>query len=633
MLHIKTAQNFILPLLLTAAFTISLFFGGYQDLIYAPAVFALLTASLVALIVIKRPAVTFPVAPSALLLFTFGLYVTLSLSWSSVPFASLVTWLIFLSLPLTFLSLLTTANRDTAIKLTAAFIGTGLCILSAYALYQYITPGGGYEGRAHDPLPNPNSLGGLLAMAVPPLTALYLHSKGKMSYITLAATLLTFAGTLATGSRGAMIALVLALVVLFIALRGTSLSRAKLLPLILGAVVIFGAINMTAQKPITDRLAGLSHPTQEKEVVHRLALWKSSFEMVKDAPLLGRGLGTFYLTYPAYRDPVDRSMGNWAHMDSLQFAVEMGVMAPLLFYLFLGSVLFFTMRALKSKDLEPKERAIITGSFCGLLVIAIHCHATFHLYIMPILMTCGVLLALWYMALAKQQDEDASWLTLTLSGKRKAAFNLALIIAFLSVALVTASAAAGAYFTLKARDAISRNDVTAFANSIEKAQKYGPASFIDPNVQAAGFYADIAHTSLFLHSPEEQQDMVRSVETLLSAASYYNPHWAEIDYKRGVFYSKIDETIVPAARDIAVQSLVTALTKNPMHFRAREKLAEFYVSNGQVQKAYAIVQDGLKFPAPQYFYDKFYAMEQSLAPLAAIQNSYKTKPNTDEDTP
>ena len=626
---IKAIQSMIIPLLLAAAFSTSLFFGGYQDITYAPALILMLLAAFFALIHIKRSAIAFPAAPPAMFLFAFWLFATISLTWSSVPFSSLITWMIFLTTPLVFLTLLTAANKENIIKHTALLAISGLSILAAYAVYQYITPGGPYEGRAHLPLPNPNSLGGLLAMAVPPLIALFLHQKDKRALIVFAATLLILAGTFATGSRGAIIALIVALIVQFFMLRKTETARPKLRALILGGILVFCALNFTGKTQITHRLAGLAQPTQEKEVIHRLALWESSIEMVKDAPLLGRGLATFYLTYPAYRDPADRSMGNWAHMDSLQFATEMGLLAPLLLYLFWGSVLLFTLRALKQTTNAP-QRLAISGSFCGLLVIAIHSHATFHLYIMPILMLCALLLAIWYVFAANILNTQRFWLETALHGKRKIALNIAAFIAIISIGLVTISAAAGSYYTLKARDAIGHNDIIAFTNHIEKAQAYGPASFIDPYVQVAGFYADIAHTSVILHSPEEQQKLVSDVEYLLQAAQAYNPHWAEINYKRGAFYNQISTDIVPDAKERAEENWQTALDKNPMHYRARQQLAALYIEKGQPQKAYNLVEDGLKFPAPQNFYDKFWVMREQLKPLMQLQTDFKRQQDKTE---
>lgn len=632
---LKSSQATLLALFFTAAFIISLFFGGYQDIIYAPAIGMLLLAALSALLCFKRREISFPVAPPALMLFGFWMFVTLSLTWSHVPFASLVTWLIFLSTPLAFLSFATVPRREVAIKTAAMLVTICFCCLSVYALYQFTTPGGSFQGRAHNPLPNPNSLGGLLAMAVPPLTALYFARKDKISHAALAASLLIMAGTFATGSRGAILALMIALFVQFLMVRPAKLGirpARKWLPLVVASVLIFGAINSTGRVAVTGRLAGLMQPMQEEEVIHRVALWESAIEMIKDAPLLGSGLGTFYLAYPPYRSPFDRSLGNWVHMDPLQFAVEMGIGAPILFYLFLGTVLVFTIRALKKTERDSPLRYSIAGSFCGLLVIALHSHATFHLYIMPILLCCGLLLAIWYSFTEKALTDKNFLYPLSLQGARKIAFNLTVVIALISVALVTASAAAGSYFTLTARQAIIRNDISTFADHIEKAQRYGPVGFIDPNVQAAGFYADIAHTSLYLNSPEEQREMVRNVETLLNEAALYNPYWAEIDYKRGVFYNKLAEDIVPEARILAEASFKKALEKDPMHYRTREKLAEFYISRGRIQKAFMLMNDALKYPTPQDYYDKFWVMRKQLEPLAKIQTQFEFKQEKDAQT-
>ena len=124
-------------LLVLGAFTISLFFSGYQDTHYAPASLFLLIFACMAILPSIGGKLHIPSATSAMILFTSWVYVTLSLSWSTVPFASLVTYLIFLAFPLCFFAPLLTTNPERWIKPLGVGLMLALTILAGWALLQF----------------------------------------------------------------------------------------------------------------------------------------------------------------------------------------------------------------------------------------------------------------------------------------------------------------------------------------------------------------------------------------------------------------------------------------------------------------------------------------------------------------
>lgn len=648
-------QTIIIAAGILGCFGFSLFFGGYQDILYAPAIICLMVSAIAAFAPIKRKALILPGGPVALTLFAFWSVITLSLSWSSVPYASLVTWLVLLPAPFGFFVMLTAPQRETLLRLLGVGMLAALCLLAAWAIIQYWAPGGAYEGRAHLPLPNPNSLGALLALAIPPVLAGFMlaHHKDtpapKIAKIVLpVAFLLLLAGVLATESRGALIALSIAdIVLLFIsrASLGAEESRKPLFMLGGGAVIVIALMNITGPHGIISRLfhsfsAGNigSSGGAVNEWQERLNIWHSALRMVQDAPFLGRGLGTFYLYYPSYSIPGDRSAGSWAHMDSLQLWTEIGILGPLAYYGIMIAVLFVTLKALNKTPKDSLTRLALGGSFSGLLVVAIQSHVTFLLYLMPVMLCCALLLAGLHLfaahALADdphaENIEDRStqfWITQPLSGWQKPAAAATIFTSFILIGALALSCAAGAYFTLRAREAISQNNVNSFIANIERAEAYGPPSFIDPKVQLAGLYADIAHTAPYLNTPDEQKKLVKDTQDMLDTAEYYNPAWAGIDHKRAQFYSKISTNLVPNARQLAEQNWITALAKNPQHIRARTALAAFYVSQGRVRKAYDLVNNGLAYFLPPQGRKTLETMRDQLQPLIRIQGQISEKAN------
>lgn len=599
------AGNVTGSILFLAGFVLSLFFTGYEDLHYAPALLCLLAGACLAVLPAFRRGLQFPAAPPATLLFIFWLYVSLSLSWSSVPYASLVTYLVFLSMPLSFFALTLAPDRQAWIYSTGALLFAALGVLALWAVMQVAFFAETYGNRAHHPFINPNSLAGLLNLGLIPAFGLALYQK-KKAWAVLAA--LFFIALLATGSRGAGLSALIAAVILCITLR----PGWKPLLMTAAAAAILGA--GTWMIAPVDFNAHSLHA--------RLDLWDGALQFAQDYIWLGAGLGTFYLYYPSYRAPgVDGSAGQFAHMDPLQFAAEMGLAAPLLFYALALAVLIRTIRAVK----RTGNKAPVLIPFCALLTLFLHTHITFHLYIMPTLAASGVLLALWYHETAKILP-GRSFIPAALKNWQRpfmAAITLAIA---LLIAAMACSSAWGVYHLRQAKARINAGDSPGFIAAIEKAERFAPRSFIDTEVHLAGLYIDLLSGSVDgLFTMEEQSFMTQQTLALLDNAQAMNPAWAEIDHKRARLYSVAKSEFVPEPEQKAIDAWKAALRKDPAHIRAREGLATLYMNTGRAADAYDTLQAALHYPLPKNAIAGIKTMLEKIAPLADIQRKYKNR--------
>lgn len=615
-----------------AAFTVSLFFGGFRDLHYAPAILALALAGCVAVLPSVRRGFAVPAAASALWMFGLWFYVTLSLAWSSVPYASLVTWLVLTACPLVFFSALIAPGRDALVRTIAPVLLAGLAGAGLWAAAQVLFFSDTYGVRAHHPLQDPNSLAGLLSLGFLPALALFFaaQEKSRLYWGGLGLTLILFAGIVATESRSGMIGALIAAAVLAFILRGALGFKKRLLMAAISAVAIFVLLGLADDMRFAARLADLAAPAQDGSSLARIAIWRNTWEMIKDHPGLGTGLGTFYLYYPAHRLPgADNSTGSWAHMDPLQYWAEMGIAAPLLFYGLCVAVLIRTIRAVRILPKGAPDRAAIAGLFCGLLAMVTQTHASFHLYIMPILIVTGAWLALWYHLTAQALGGEGAYKKLELENWQKPFMGGVTVIVALLIGVMAASSAAGQFYLLRARDDIKQGLTERFVASIESAERWAPRSFIDPELQLAAFYIDLLGASGgALFSPEEQKTLYDETLSLLAAAQSANPPWAEVDYKRGQLYAIAPPEIEAEGKTKAAVSLETAVRKNPMHFRARQELAALYIRQGRVEKAYTLLEDGLKYPhAPDV--DTAYAvLINGIDGLVGDQRAYEARKGT-----
>ncbi len=619
-----------LPVL--AAFGTGLFFSGYQDIHYAPAALCLLAFACITIIPAFRRGLAIPAAPVAGLVFAFWLYVTLSLSWSSVPFASLVTYLIFIAGPLVFFGPLLAVNRDTLLKLLATAILAALTLLALWAIIQYTALHGQFGPRAAHPLPNPNNLAGLMTLGLVPALALYLYApfKSRLMVGALLLALMFLAALFATESHGGLASALIGAALLIIIMKPhTPALWMRLLWLALPAIALFVLLGLPADLRFAERLGRLAAPAADSTVQARLAIWQNALPLLLDHLWLGTGLGTFYLYYAHYRRPgADDSTGNWAHMDPLQYGIEMGVLAPLLFYAIAAAVIIRTVKALKATGSDTRRRALIAGPFCALLAVILHTHATFHLYIMPILIVTGLWLALWYHATAQILGGD-SFKTITITPWQRPVMTGAAFIITGLISVMALSAAWGQHHFLRAHELIRQGQPAQFTAAIETAERYAPLSFIDPEVKLAALYIDLlGKNAAALFSPEAQQSLYLQSRDLLDTAAQMNPAWAEIDYQRGRLYSTADEGYAPDARQTAMTAITAAIRKDPTHARARLLLAELYLKRGRAQDAYEALAAALPYPLPPAAREELREAMRDIEGLAAIQRDFERQRTT-----
>lgn len=600
-------QALLVTILILSAWTIGLFFNGYSQILYFPAALALLAMFCIIVNPALRHGLTIPVSAPALLLFGLWLYITLSLTWSTVPFSSFITWLVFLSLPLCFFMF---AMPDDSSALTTArtALTAGMIILALWTCVQAFT-----SERPTWPMADPNNLASLLNLGLLPAIALAM-ARRQRRYILLAAVL--FAGVVATQSRGGFLCLGAAFVPLCIILRSDiNADRKYFLKMMAGAVAIFAVMQLHAHAPLAKRLVALS--VHEPNVVSRLSIWKAAGRMIAQHPWSGTGFGTFYLYYPAFRLPADDSSGSWAHNDPLQLWAETGPLAPLLLY---GLIIATAWQSMKTIRMAlPAERTAIAGLSCGLLAVALHIHMEFDLYIMPTLIVCGVWLA------ALHRLANGSSIKIELMKWPRLSLASAILVAAGLVAFCGASSAAGQYFHTRAQAEIARGNITAFLDRNAMARRFGPASYIDPDVQLAGFYIDMLANPVGGLSDADRKTMFEGAQDLLDRAEKLNPAWSEIDRKRARLYNGATAEQIPNGKNQAIKSWQAAIAKNPMNFRARYELAQAYLAKGDALNADMALSAGLRYPHEGDITKSYYDLLQQVKPLAHVQQEYREK--------
>lgn len=570
-------------LLFACALVAGLFFRGQDDPLFAVAIIALLLGVVPpVLAAIWRGQAGWPRDMVPVCIGAFWLYITISLSWSSVPYVSLVTWLMMCVLPISYFGPL--VARDPA-RMIRAFMVALYIIMAVLAVGALVQVGMLGQARASYPFTDANKLAVMLNLGLLPVMAIALS--GRRWAVALA--FLLFAGLLATESRAGMIAFILSSSFL-LAVQWRGVDRRSILLSAGGFAMLFCIMHFAGAGGVGTRMAGLADFGGDMAAATRPALWGATWGIAKDHVWTGTGLGTFFMHYGAYRTPDDLgSTGQFAHSDPLQFWAEMGVAAPLLFYALCAAVFVLAIRGLlRVKDLHA--RAMIAGPTASLLTLFIHCHVSYPLYILPVLMVAG----LWLGCLQIHAGRVSLWPEMQKTSR--SGFMMLTLALVIMIGLPTIKSGVGVWYVTQAKNALRDNKPGQFIALLERAERAAPGSFADPKIHMAGLYIQLLRAPDVLFPKDEQFALYQTTQDALSYAQSVAEPWAEIDYRFGWLYNTVRTRFEPDWQDKAVAALQSALQKDKRHVRASLMLSDLYVEIEDKDKARTILENALRYP-------------------------------------
>lgn len=339
-------------------------------------------------------------------------WLVLAPSISSYFYVSSIQAAELLLLPLVFFAWLLDVREDRAKvwdRTWNLLLATGLA-LAVWGTVDFLL----FHERAHGPLIDTNAYGALINLILVPLIWKYFGTpkiasawKG-LRFQLLAIAVLALAQFM-TLSRGALVALITILFVLLWLNREKDAfgPRLALLLLVLGTSYLFvklGPINV-------GQLAGAGieklalNPSdyieRDSSLQTRLLLWKSTCAMIANSnALLGLGLGTFKTFYPQYRIEGEHSLGNYVHNDYLQALLEGGLVQFAFLVMLTGIVPIWLL--VKNRHREEK----ISGLPLGILCVSIHAVVNFIHFVVPIVLVCGLYLAVSWQSVKEKHGSD-----------------------------------------------------------------------------------------------------------------------------------------------------------------------------------------------------------------------------------
>jgi O-antigen ligase len=101
-------------------------------------------------------------------------------------------------------------------------------------------------------------------------------------------------------------------------------------------------------------------------------IWVNTFQIIKDFPLFGSGLGTFLQVFPLYRSFHIRGVVTHTENDFLQLISEVGILGTGLLAFLFFFLLFKAFSGIRALSYRESGRNIAIGSLVGILALMFH---------------------------------------------------------------------------------------------------------------------------------------------------------------------------------------------------------------------------------------------------------------------
>lgn len=182
--------------------------------------------------------------------------------------------------------------------------------------------------------------------------------------------------------------------------------RKVLLATVLGCAVfalIVVIIAFVGGDAVATRMEKIQEEVVQKDehTINRLAIWKSTLELIKEKPLFGAGFGGYSAAITKFDNTSGKMSLQQAHNDYLEILANGGIFALLLILIF---AYIFISKALKQfKSRNYLRRASCFGAILGILGVVIHSLVDFGLHA---LINALIFIVLIVIATAKISSSD-----------------------------------------------------------------------------------------------------------------------------------------------------------------------------------------------------------------------------------
>lgn len=250
-------------------------------------------------------------------------------------------------------------------------------ILSIYGLLQYynILPHPWWDKKyfLSSTYVNHSHFAGFLELVIPVTIGVMLQrNKNIFKKIFLfIGLLIMLSAFIFTQSRGAWISFIITLPIMYIVFLKRKMINKKTF-LISCTVLILIICFLSIYSPLVRKRVD-TFRTEDNSFQTRIKIWQGTYNMIKDKPITGVGIGNFSWRFPQERPKGLNYKAYFAHSDYLQLAAEMGIPAFIIIVWLLSIVVY--------KGLTNNNYPEIIGCTTGVLCLSLHGSIDFNFHI------------------------------------------------------------------------------------------------------------------------------------------------------------------------------------------------------------------------------------------------------------
>jgi O-antigen ligase len=573
---------------LLLAFAIAPLFQGPQTGVLV-AIHILVLAVFIKVFLASYQKLRIPYNSLALFICLFYLWMALSISWSPSPSISLFMFVWLSIFPLCFFIYSLKQPGDWA------YLPIGILVVTL--IFTFIGIGQNFVSGT-DPISlfaTRNTYAAMLNLIALPATAYFIsHKQSSYRLLILWGMILfvLFFAVFQTGSKGATISLLLGLVFIFVpSWKYTDKSSFIKVGIIVITAFLFA--NIQTEGYTVSRLEELSAGSSTWSIYQRLLIWQSAWGIIKTAPVIGIGIGTYYIVEPAVRHIDNGVAGFFVHNDYLQLWLETGFIGLSLMLFIMVAISMLFMRLLRENNLMLQDRLEITGLMAGLFAVAIHTFVDFNFYIIAILMIMGLMCA------RIQEISRHYFLRLTRDFvpahklSKKIFILVALVVPFVILSYSMPVAIAD-FYMYKANKQLISGQIEKARLTLRTAALWNPAS-MRIRVQQYSVYRNILRKIKSDALRIERKSHLVSALLVLNEIEDINPLAGVVPEGRGHLLVENSDIAVDNWNEKAVHEFEKALQLQPRRYGARIALARLLAKEKYLNEAVALMNDGVNY--------------------------------------
>ncbi|NQU73536.1 MAG: O-antigen ligase family protein [Candidatus Omnitrophica bacterium] len=533
-------------------------------------------------------------------LLIFCLILGLSILWAKNTYLVLKDYVPMVTYVIAFAICVNFVSQKFA-RSAAVFAITAGVICAIYAHFQYLGldfikyPGIDFPDwrfRLYSTFGNPDFLANYLILIFPVGIVIY-SSTGVFlkKFLMLVALGIIYSALLISFSIGALLGLlvgILLMISLFIAksVRFEKFLTPRSPPKHLGKsiavlVALLGVITVFFFVPNKFHSPSILREAQGSSVWkhgldNRLIVYKSAYEMAKDRPFLGVGLGNFKLEFPKYRgdwlgeqhqyvkpELLDRERDKNVLNEFLQLFAETGVFG-FAWFIFIVAIIFKTGVVLYYSTSDQKRQLFILGLIGGISAFLVHSLLSFPMHVVPNAFLFWVFVGLLFTQSAQQHRTS---IILYLGPVKKRLVSIAVFLLAISSCIWPIRIYLSEVFLKKM---VFFNAQGAVNEALEAANR---SIAFSPHSNAVSYIASYAQLS------GDDETATFFYEEALKTQDTINFHMAlaELYYKKGLVGD-------------CIKQYKQAVRLNPLSPNLRFRLANLYVEKGMYKEAEAECQ-------------------------------------------